>query len=401
MSGPVVTCLASALAFRPSAVSAFTPISKSRSNVHRLFSASPSSALLSEAVHSGISRLSTLQTLLSKHGAPGSKGCTEPNDLSPVETLADTPELISSLGGSDDILADLHPHLFPLARSASTGNYICALRRAYADDADYESSSNAPWPIVEAKIGGPGMRLLALNSEHFMRRIACEGDFAGNGEELVAIYNDGLGQGLIKDKGLDAPYEPGSVESLGYGVEKYALLRVGPFPDLYESMAKQHSAKGDQSSSLIAAEASNGKFTGFGSTFAFYAKLLSTFPDREEETRDAARMCLRLPIPSAGFEKEDFRDIAVLAQLAEEGDSADEAIAKLQVMYEKIRQHEQEEDSSSGKTPEQQAIDDANYLLDTVALTGGKWSEVRSKLGDIYHAGGKADMAAFVDPSYT
>ena len=53
------------------------------------------------------------------------------------------------------------------------------------------------------------------------------------------------------------------------------------------------------------------------------------------------------------------------------------------------------------KTPEQQAIEDANYLLDTAALTGGKWSEIRSKLGDIYHAGGKDDMAAFVDPSFT
>ena len=48
-----------------------------------------------------------------------------------------------------------------------------------------------------------------------MRRIACESDFAGNGTELVEIYNDGLGRGLVHDKGVDEVYEPGSAEALG------------------------------------------------------------------------------------------------------------------------------------------------------------------------------------------
>jgi hypothetical protein len=113
---------------------------------------------------------------------------------------------------------NLHPHLYPLAKSKSTGNLICALRRAFADDASewYQNSSNQPWPIVEATIGGPGMRLLALNSEHLMRRIACECDFAGEHKELIDMYNEQLGKNQIQDKGLDQPYEPGSVEKLGY-----------------------------------------------------------------------------------------------------------------------------------------------------------------------------------------
>lgn len=56
---------------------------------------------------------------------------------------------------------------------------------------------------------------LLLYSEHLMRRIACESDFEGEGGgELVEIYNDGLGKGLMSDA-LDAVYEPGSAESLG------------------------------------------------------------------------------------------------------------------------------------------------------------------------------------------
>jgi hypothetical protein len=100
--------------------------------------------------------------------------------------------------------------------------------------------------------------------------------------------------------------------------------------------------------------------------------------------------------------KEDFKEVAVLAQLADEHDTTTDAIAKLRAMYEMIRQHELEEHSQSndGKTREQNAIDDANYLLDTVALTGGKWSDIRPKLADIYRSAGRDDMADFVLARY-
>jgi hypothetical protein len=170
-------------------------------------------------VNMGVSRLETLQTLLSRHGAPGSKECTEKDDLEPVIVASsneETPELIATLTGLD-AYANLHPHLYPLARSKKTGNVVCALRRAFADDGTewYKTSSSAPWPIVEAKLGGTGMRLLALNSEHMMRRIVCECDFSGEAKELIELYNEGLGRNAIQDKGSDEPYEPGSVEKLG------------------------------------------------------------------------------------------------------------------------------------------------------------------------------------------
>ena len=215
------------------------------------------------------------------------------------------------------------------------------------------------------------------------------------------IYNDGLGKGELDDPGLDAPYVPGSVDDLGYGLEKYVLLRVGPFPDLYESLSVQHAARGDEQSSLIAAEASNGKVSGFASTFAFYARQLSTFTAREDETRDAARVCLRLPVPSLGMLDEDYVDVSRLAGLSDPGDSTSDALEELRIMYEKIRQRSEEEGAGPGqnsKTPEQEAIDEANYLLDRLSLGGGDWASVRSDLGRIYRAAGREDMASFVDP---
>lgn len=178
------------------------------------------------------------------------------------------------------------------------------------------------------------------------------------------------------------------------------LLKVGPFADIYETLALGHAAKGDESSALISAEAANNKISGFASTFLFYARLLSSFSNRGEEARDAARMCLRLPLPSIGLSIDDFREVAIYGKIAEESDSDEEVMAKLQVMYEKIREHEKDEDprAAASKTPEQAALDEANYILDRVALTGGKWGEVRPKLAEIYKSVGRDDMASFVNP---
>lgn len=365
------------------------------SKVMRYMSSSSSSSMPTFAV----SRISTLQTLLNKAGAPGSHGCNQPNDLQPVDASTDEDKL------------KLHPHLFPIAKSqANPDHYICALRRAYADDALYESSTDSPWPIVESTLGGPGYRLLSLNSEHFMRRIAAhvdDEDGEGGEKEIIDIYNKELGQGLsdIVDPKLDSLYEPGSVAKLGYGASKYILLRVGPFPDLYEEMALSHSKKNDEASSLIAAEASNDKFAGFASTYKFYGELLSSLPNRVEETRDAARVCLRLPIPSIGMYDQDFIKVSQLAQLTDGSDDVDmkTALTKMSEMYEKIKTHEEEEEQNGANmTPEQTAIEEANQILDRMVLQTDSerdWSSIRKELGEVYASAGLDDMADFVDPS--
>ena len=342
-----------------------------------------------------ISRLSTLQSLLYERGAPGSIGCNIGNG----DLIAISPSTVACTSE----YKDLHPHLLPIAKSTSSGHIICALRRAYADDVpEYDSPSlHAPWPIVESAVGLPGMRLLALNSEHLMRRIAADADAKldeASRNRIVDMYNHGLGNGNISDKSLDMPYTIGSVTELGYGLDKYILLRVGPFPDLYETMSNTHLSRGDEKSSLIAAEASNGKFGGFGSTFAFYAKLLASLsPKREEECRDAARMTLRMPLPSLGLTRKDYVDVAKMAGIAAQNDDGDAALRKMLDMYEKIREHEKDDNSRDGKTPQQIAMEDANYLLDVACLTGRKYGDVREEIAKIYREVGTEEDAKFVE----
>ena len=384
----------------------------------RRFATDPSQQLAS-LVDSSVSRLSTLQTLLQRHGAPGSQGCQQPNDLIPISgpmtARIETPELIASFESTATAATsvesnkdsgkflNLHPYLFPISQSSTTGHVICAYRDPRQERVEPLPSTSSPpppppkpWPIVEAKIGGPGMQILALNSEHLLRRIVCELDFAGTDPDMIALYNEGLGQGRLKDAALDTLYIPGSVAKLGYGVDKYVLLKVGPFADLYAQMARQHYARGDESSALIAAETANGKLSGFASTFRFYARLLSSFPHRSEEVRDAARMCLRMSLPTIGMNMADFEEVAMLGNMSNEFDTPETALQKLGDMYRLIQSVEKDDDKIV-KNPVELALDEASALINDTVLARKEWSTIRPQLAQIFRTIEREDMAAFVD----
>jgi hypothetical protein len=403
-----VLIAAAAWVIRPNFVSSFSfRISFSQHNrlTLRLFASDP--AQLASLVESRVSRLSTLQSLLYKFGAPGSQGCTQRNDLMPVVRAGalpqDTPELVASMsaapsfGSSREKFKNLHPYLLPISQSDATGNLVCAYRNPSHEGHSQSTVANPkPWAIVEAKVGGPGVNFLALNSEHLMRRIVCKLDFEGTNPDAIALYNEGLGLGTLTEASLETPYEPGSVAKLGYGVEKYVLLRVGPFADLYEQMARQHYARGDESSALIAAETANGKLSGFASTFRFYARLLSSFPHRAEEVRDAARMCLRMSLPTIGMDIVDFEEVAMLGNMSAEFDSPEIALQKLGDMY-RLMQSVEKDDEKIVKTPVEKALDEANNLINDAVLHQQEWSSIRTDLASIFRLIGRDEMAAFVD----
>ena len=166
-----------------------------------------------KAQSDGISRLSKLHKILSISGAPGSNACAEENDLIPFDNNESIEER-----------KNLNPLLYPIAKSKSSGNYICSLRKistnmATSDYDDSKSSSQQQLlPIVEAGLNSPGVKLLALNSEHLMRRIVCEADNLDKSyvKDVTDLYNEDLGSGeTVSDKGLDVQYELGSVAKLG------------------------------------------------------------------------------------------------------------------------------------------------------------------------------------------
>lgn len=58
-------------------------------------------------------------------------------------------------------------------------------------------------------------------------------------------------------------YTPGACEALGRGVSRFLFLKVGSFPDVFETLAQEHLAKGDQQSALITCEKAYSLFPGW------------------------------------------------------------------------------------------------------------------------------------------
>ena len=98
-----------------------------------------------------------------------------------------------------------------------------------------------------------------------------------------------------------------------------------------------------------------------------------------------------------GLTREDFAEVSGLAGLVDKGANTDEALAKMGIMYEKIRKHEMEDDSK--KTKEEVMMEEAKFLMDSTALGNGQWGSIRGRLADIYDELGKTDLANFVDPT--
>lgn len=118
--------------------------------------------------------------------------------------------------------------------------------------------------------------------------------------------------------------------------------------------------------------------------------------NRREESRDAARMCLRLPLATIGLDYDEFRQVAVLGEIAEESDPIDAALEKLAEFHAKLREAEQDDDQGQ-KTPVQAALEEAGLLIDEAVMSKTPFGEVREAVGEKLRSVGRNDFATFVD----
>lgn len=272
--------------------------------------------------------------------------------------------------------AALHPLFVPLTRKGPT--YTGVLRWPTPPE-------DLPLPIVQTD--GLGMRLLSNDPEHLIRRLVVEADAEGHPDldAVVAAGNAGLA--------ADAHYKQGDVQALGLGVEKYLLMRVGPFADAYETLAEGHLARGDEQSALVAAERANAVFKGWGRPYAFYAQLLASLQNRELEQKDAAKVAMRLPLWTAAYDRPSLDRLVKLSGYTE--------VASARQLYEKMAADQQRDKITEGKAPAQVALDRSAYVMDAVMFQeegggGGGWAAARADLAQLYEEGGVPELATFV-----
>lgn len=232
-----------------------------------------------------------------------------------------------------------------------------------------------PLPVVKTSSHEPYLTLLATSAAGYVTRALASADFSGRTEEA---------HGIRKCGGDRLSYRDGEVDESGMGLEHYLLLKTGPFPDIYESLARFHLAKGDVQSALVTCERAAGIFPGWGRAHVFHAQVLQEL-GRKMESRDAARFALQMPLWTLGGE---VREVGRMA-----GYEEDESLRRI---YRRLYEDERKEDLKEGKAPEQVALDRAAFLLDLCVVEGGKWEAVRERLAELYQQGGMEEFATFV-----
>lgn len=266
----------------------------------------------------------------------------------------------------------LHPFIVPLARGGDGS--VTGLLRWPTPPADF------PMPVVRCRPGDLSVELLANSCKDYASREIAKADFGGRFEERDSIR---------KASSLAFAYQDGAVDESGLGLERYLLMNVAQYPDVYEGLASFHIAKGDEGSGLVACERHASVFPGWARAHVFHADVLMNL-DRESEARDAARFGLQMPLWTAG-PQEDLRRLAKIAGYEDE-----ESLGKIyRRLYEDLRENE----IAEGKPKEQVALDRAAYLLDLAVAEGVSdvWeSDVCEGIAELYAEAGLAEVATFV-----
>jgi len=196
----------------------------------------------------------------------------------------------------------VHPLCFPLAQEAGDDGCVVGLLRWP------KAKLSTELPVIRCEKSGQ-VTVLSKSVAGYATRLAAELDFAESplAEEAVSFANERWP--------YEKQYEAGSVKNFGRGLERYMILRVGPFPDTYQSLAQGHLDRNDVTSALITAEKACSEFAEFGALHVWQAHMLSKEPGYGEEARDAARTALEKPLWTLGFSsRAQFESLTTLAE---------------------------------------------------------------------------------------
>lgn len=280
----------------------------------------------------------------------------------------------------------LHPLVVPLAGSEGPGPVLGLLR----------------WPLrsgslqlVEAqRFEGRGAAehygLRPCGSPvQFVRRAAAEADAA------EADAGEGVAAELMAAAAVAAqelggvPYVAGEFAASGRELDQFLLLKIGPFLDVWGSLARRRLATGDTTSALAAGERAVATNAGWGRGHMLQAQLMSSL-GRHEERRDLALAALEAPFWSLGVTLSAAQEAAELSHVTD-------LRQLMRSMEEKMRRRHKSDVPSLQELAEQEALD----ALDEVVRTRGSWDEARPAVADALHRAGLTDAAAVVTSGRT
>ncbi len=275
------------------------------------------------------------------------------------------------VGAAPNERSNLHPFLIPLSKNEATGATTGLLRWPTAPE-------TMDLPIARTIPGSLSLSLVAPSAISHVSRVHATADYAGNNTYAAEL------RALAPAAELTA----GAAERSGMPLERYIVLHVGYFPDVYRDLAEFHLAKDDVPSALVTCERANTLFPGWASPHVYHARLLQRL-GRAMEARDSARFALQMPLWTMGGAGV-VQDMGRLA-----GYQDDESLRKI---YQRLFEDKREKDIAEGKAPEQVALDRAAYYLDWATARGvTQWDDVDLEvLAELYDQAKLPDIATFV-----
>lgn len=292
------------------------------------------------------------------------------------------------------IKGDLHPFVIPLARKGD-----------FDDDANFEVAGLMMRSATGAKLRpdeyhvvrqcprvSQRVALMSMEADAYIMKRAEEAHFRKEVQDLPVIE-------ATKDV-YDVRFKGSDRDAL----DKWLLLEVGPFPDVYMNLAQSHLNKEDPKTALVIADTMRDTFgTTWGFAHAFVGQLLKDHFKAQEEVEDRdmeATHCIQrcfttnLPLWTLMDENGSVEDL-----LSEADVPAITDMEALRWFYTKRSTDDQRRAVRTFSITESSAtLAKAQALMDTSCCGGKTFKELRPQLRDLYEeVPGTDELVALFD----
>eukprot|EP00931_Biecheleriopsis_adriatica_P001530 TRINITY_DN10190_c0_g2_i1.p1 TRINITY_DN10190_c0_g2~~TRINITY_DN10190_c0_g2_i1.p1 ORF type:complete len:429 (+),score=88.62 TRINITY_DN10190_c0_g2_i1:89-1375(+) len=286
---------------------------------------------------------------------------------------------ISGEGEWKKIGGDLHPFVFPLATRGAWDDDNLEVVGFLVRQPHGGKLTPDKFQIVTQKPRiSKFVHLLAVDMESYIAKRAEEATFRKEKQDKSVIE-------ATKDV-----YEVKFSGKDQTALDKWLLLEVGPFPDVYKHLAEEHIQAGDPKSGLVIADTMReSSFSAWAFPHSYVSQLLSKYfdgntsglEDRSFEAMVTAQQCFKAAYPLWTLQKkEDLDTLMVTAELPRVS-----SIDDLRVFYLKRSVNDQRAAVRTGEiSAGQAAMARAQGLMDAVVCGHKTYNRIRQELSDTY-----------------
>ena len=212
----------------------------------------------------------------------------------------------------------------------------------------------------------------------YAQRVAVEADAAGEHELAAAAARASVDSG-------GGAYTVGDLAASGRSLAQYLLLKVGPFADVWEALARSRMGGGEETAALVAAERASALNPGWGCCLRVQSELMAQL-GRREERRDLAIAALEAPYWTLGA---PLRDVITAAEQAH--------VSDLKALFRELDERVRAQQNAPPRSARELALMRAIDAMDEVVRTEGRWRDSRPAVAEAMREVGLENAAQLAE----